>query len=361
MSESVENHTREHRSYDFSNPVSFQALSEDQPLWRGLTSTGAFERLRSIRFLGGIDYVLKRAPNGARGNVRYTRHQHSLGVARLALVYCLERKATTADRRLAFSAALLHDLGHPPLSHSLEPVFRDRFGLEHHGATEDIVCGRVPMGREVYDVLRANDVDVERLVAIITGADTSFDGFFSGPINFDTIEGILRSRAFVRPSQTMLGPENVTRAALWRASECDRITVDAFWLNKHEIYTHVINSEIGVLADFACQLWMRMNIDSITADDYFSNEEVIFKKLGGLRDLLRSPSFRSSIVQHARGPISYIARSFFVDESTDFFSRNDRERYRQTKEQRWLNPINSGMVEAVAIEQDFFDDGYRSG
>ena len=45
------------------------------------------------------------------------------------------------ERRLVTAAALLHDIGDAPLSHSLEPVFLKFFGMEHHTATRDIVTG----------------------------------------------------------------------------------------------------------------------------------------------------------------------------------------------------------------------------
>jgi HD superfamily phosphohydrolase len=45
--------------------------------------------------------------------------------------------------------ALLHDIGHLPISHSLEPVFLSVFGIDHHHASEDIFFGRVAIGHGV--------------------------------------------------------------------------------------------------------------------------------------------------------------------------------------------------------------------
>ena len=123
---------RNRPAYDFSDPVNLKGMTGGDPLFAGVVATPAFQRLKSIRFLGGIDYLLVRAPNGVKGNIRYTRYQHSLGVARLALHYCQERGLSSSERRLVYVAALLHDVGHAPLSHSLEPVFDEIFGLEHH-------------------------------------------------------------------------------------------------------------------------------------------------------------------------------------------------------------------------------------
>lgn len=322
--------------YDFSEPIDPRSMLVDDQLFTELVSTGAFQRLKSIRFLGGIDYCLIRSPNGAKGNIRYTRYQHSLGVARLAVSYSEMRALSFSDRRLVYVAALLHDIGHAPLSHSLEPVFAEVFGLEHHRATEDVVSGREPIGRDLYAILRRHEVDVERVIAIIGGKEPIFDGFFSGPINFDTIEGILRSVAFVRPSLSIPSPETVTKAALRRETIKDRNVVDDFWKYKNWIYQNIINSRTGVLADYACRLFMRLHIAGIQKTDYFGTEDQIFRKLPGLLQLLTSPSFEADIVERLEEPVNFKSRRFFVYTNADFFAREDKYRYRQDKYERTL-------------------------
>src|SRR5208337_2078246 len=121
--------TRNLPPYNFSDPIDLPRMAGGDPLFVELVETPAFRRLKSIRFLGGIDYLLVRSPNGATRNIRYTRYQHSLGVARLALLYSEQRDLSIAERRTVYVAALLHDVGHAPLSHSLEPIFEQAFGL----------------------------------------------------------------------------------------------------------------------------------------------------------------------------------------------------------------------------------------
>ena len=348
--------TRSRPVYNFLEPVDLSDAAGGDPFFLELAATKAFQRLKSIRFLGGIDYLLVRSPNGARGNVRYTRYQHSLGVASLALFYCNALALPFTDRRLVFAAALLHDIGHAPLSHSLEPVFKEVFGLAHHQANEDIVTGRVPLGFEVYNALCGYNVDVERLIAMISGQDAGFNGFFSGPINFDTIDGIIRARAYAQPNSTMLSPDTVTEAALRRYSERDHWAVDEFWLYKDQVYRHLINSRTGVLADFACQMYMRLNLDAVSLDDYFVTEAQIFRKLPGLRDLLTSRSFENEIMRQVNTPISFTARRFYIEPSADFFERDDTDRYRQTKEHCTLLPHRINTEEPVGLIQDLFDD-----
>jgi len=323
--------------YRYSAPAELKTLVEE-PLFAELIRTAAFQRLGSVRFLGGIDYLLVRNPNGAPGNTRYTRLQHSLGVARLALEYSLVFGLSTADRQLIVAAALLHDIGHAPLSHSIEPVFRECFAIDHHDATKDIIFGHVKIGRAVYKALRNFSIDIDRLVSLVAGKDDEFHAFFSGPINFDTIEGILRTRTFGNAPGTF-APDVVVDAAINRSSSIHQEIVDQFWLYKDQVYRHVINSSLGIFADQTCQAFARRHLKSLEAADYFTDEDTLFRKLPGLRQLLTSPDFVSEAPKFLPETIPYTERRFLVDRSADFFSREDRKRYIQTRNPMILNVI----------------------
>ena len=343
-------------TYNFLEPVDLMSAASGDPLFMELVATEAFQRMKAIRFLGGIDYLLVHSPNGAKGNIRYTRYQHSLGVAALALSYCEAAVIPFEDSRLLYAAALLHDIGHAPLSHSLEPVFKEVYGIAHHQTTEDIVTGRVPLGIEVYNALHRNNVDIERLTAMIAGQESDFHGFFSGPITFDTIEAIIRARSYAQPDPKMLHPNSVLEAALWRSSDRDRQVVDEFWSYKDQVYHHIINSRVGVLADFACQTYMHSNLGAMNPDDYFTTEEKIFRKLPGLLDLLKSRSFENELMEQVKSSISYTERNFCIEQSADFFARDDKHRYRQSKKRRTLLSHVSDVGEPVGLLRDLFDE-----
>jgi HD superfamily phosphohydrolase len=350
---------RKDRSCDLPLTCSPDVVAFDDRMFHDLIETPAFQRLRFIRFLGGIDYLLIRFPNGANGNTRHTRYQHSLGVARLALLYCDLRELPSSERRHLFAAALLHDVGHAPLSHSLEPVFLDVFGLEHHQVTADIISGRLALGREVYETLRRYEVDVERVLAILARKESDDGGFFSGPINFDTIEGIIRTHSYARPSPGGLTAEAVMKAAMYRQSTADRDLVDEFWLLKDQVYRSIIKSRAGVLADSICQTFMRRHIASIKPDDYFSAEPKIFAKLPRLRSLLTSSRVESKIAEYVAEPIIYEQRRFFIERSADFFERMDACRYKQARETRVLVPPRTGerVAQREQAEVSLMADG----
>ena len=344
----------------FREPADIRVAAGNDPLLLTLIETAAFRRLREIRFLGGIDYRRVPRPNGKPRSTRYTRYQHSLGVMRLARLYCARQNLMPRDRLLVCVAALLHDIGHPPLSHSMEPVFKDEFGIEHHGATKDIICGRVSLGKDVFSALRNHGIDVEELIAVISGEISKFDGFFDGPINFDTIEGILRSYAYIRDASTTLSPDIVTEAAIRRTGRNDRDIVDQFWTHKNWVYKNIINSKDGLLSDFACRFFLRRNLERVGPACYFGTEAEIFRKLPGLRELLVCNTFESEITRMIDEPVYFRERSYFIDHGGDFFARHDEVRYRHSRTDAILElKDTAGQVPVDTVNETqgaFFDD-----
>ena len=346
--------------HDFRGPTCLQVATGNDPLLMELVGTPAFQRLKEIRFLGAIDYRRIPRPNGRPRATRYSRYQHSIGVMELALRYCRKRHLSLPERRLVCTAALLHDIGHPPLSHSIESVFKEEFGIDHHTATEDIICGRIPLGRDVIATLRRHGVDAGELVAVVSGDTTRFDGFFHGPINLDTIEGILRSYAYIQQSSTILRPDKVTDAATGRTSDNDRNVVDKFWMHKNRVYNNIINSHDGVLADSVCRVFLRRNLARIERDAFFSTETRLFQQLLGLRELLTSQRFESEAIRMLDEPVHYVARSYYVDPAGNFFARQDSVRYRHVRTNTVLDPKTSTEMEAIGLpadsQGDMFDD-----
>lgn len=319
----------ENEEYDYVMPLERDANSIEADLIRSLASTPAFTRLRDVRFLGALDYYLVTSPNAR--NRRYTRFQHSLGVAALAKSYLDMRQHAAQQRLLCVAAAMLHDIGHPPFSHTIEPVFEQAFGFDHHRASERIISGQVPLGSEVAEVLGAFGIDPLAVIDVLNGGDALYESFFSGPINFDTIEGILRSRNYLKMQRLGLSPLKVMQAAADRGKAASEQTVDSFWQCKHDVYTLVIRSRHGVLYDGLFQAVVNKSIDALSPTDFFASESDIFRKVPLLREALKREKIRVVAEDILPAEMHYQARHFFVDEQVPFASRRDKERYRQTK------------------------------
>lgn len=197
---------------------------------------------------------------------------------RLAETYACESGLSAKRRRLLLAAALLHDVGHGPLSHTLEPVFAEAFDIDHHSMTRRIVRGETRNGRDVYVSLRGADLDPDEVLAMIDGHHSGPDAFlFAGSINFDTLDGISRSRAFMKPRAA---PSAMLRAVRhWaQTGRAPLSEFDAFWTLKHDVYTLLICGARGRLLDAVAQAYMRANIDEFDASDFERSEATLRKR-----------------------------------------------------------------------------------
>ncbi len=262
-------------------------ITFDDPFVNELLSTAPLRRLSKIGFLGAID-LIRHGSGRSPHRRRHNRLEHTIGVARLADTYASEAGLPDDRRRLLLAAALLHDVGHGPLSHTLEPVFVEAFGVDHHSATRRIVRGETRLGRDVREALRAARLDPDEVLAMIDGHHGGPDAFlFAGPINFDTLDGISRCRAFMHPRTA---PRAMLRAVRdWaRFGRAPLPEFDAFWALKQEVYSLLIGGVRGHLLDAAAQVYMRANIDDFDAADFERSEATLRKKHPRLFDYLGS-------------------------------------------------------------------------
>lgn len=291
----------------------------DDPFLIELINTRPMRRLKRIGFLGAIDYVRKGSGNSAHRR-RHNRLEHCLGVAKLAEIYAVQRNLNMHQRRFIVAAALLHDVGHGPLSHTLEPVFEAEFGINHHQVGRNIIRGETRLGNEIAQTLRTYSIDPEELIALIEGAhDSSLNFLFGSQINLDTLEGITRCRAFIgRRNAFETSFPIVARIA--QSDEFPTTVLDEFWRLKHSVYNIFINADIGLALDSIAQSYMRDNISLFRDYDFLSNEDDLRKKHPHIFHFLnlavtRSNRLRKEISQNwLDTPITVKKRSFFVDE-----------------------------------------------
>lgn len=124
----------------FKDPVHKYVHVTSPVIW-DLINAKEFQRLRRIRQLGTSFYTF----HGAE----HSRFSHSLGVYEITrkIISQFERNRypdwPAEEGLLALCAALLHDLGHGPYSHSVESVF----AVDHEDWTCRIIEGDTEVGR----------------------------------------------------------------------------------------------------------------------------------------------------------------------------------------------------------------------
>ncbi len=242
------------------------------PFLTELSLSKPLQRLRDIGFLGALDYI--KASNGSDAHRRrHNRFDHSVGVAELALLYADIRGLTRKETRVLAAAGLLHDIGHGPLSHTLEPIFKSTFGVNHHEAGLSIMYGETVLGREIPAIMAAYNVDLDEVFAMIEGKHEGEHSFlFSGPINLDTIEGISRSRMFAAKATRPFNPKRLV-AMIAASDEWPTRAADDFWRLKDEVYNLIIHHPDGLLYDGLAQAYMAHGIDRFRPGWFHFTEE----------------------------------------------------------------------------------------
>lgn len=296
-------------------------------LYRDIIESNSFKRLKDIHFLGAIDYLYT-------NKKKHTRYEHTLSVATLALRYAQITKLKLKDEQYLVCAALLHDIGHGPLSHSMEPSFKKKFNLSHHKAGMNIILGKSPLGSEIYQILNKYQIDIDKLIALLDGKSQEKYAFaLDNPINIDTIDGILRTYTYLATSRNK--NKNLTLLPniyeiLEATTHINKLNIlDKFWQLKHDVYANIINDTIHIYADNLSQKFA-LNENIQEKDFYLTEQE--FKEL--YQDLFRELKSLKNKKDEDRFAIelNYIKRSYKVNSDVQINSTSEYfKKYVHTK------------------------------
>jgi HD superfamily phosphohydrolase len=204
-----------------------------EPLFRELASTRAFHRLEQIAFLGALQYFW---PTGRRLEYALSRQAHSVAVGFLAVEAARIAAVDQSVRDTLVAAALLHDIGHPPLSHSSEPFFKKEYGFGHRNMACSIILGEEPRFADTREALLDHKVDPQRVCRAINNLDRSLPAYLlNSPLNVDAIDGALRSARFFGISADHLRAKQLVRISLDPTPEASA-AADLFWKTKERVY-----------------------------------------------------------------------------------------------------------------------------
>jgi uncharacterized protein len=186
----------------FKDPVHRYIHVRDKLIW-DLIGTAEFQRLRRIRQLGTTYTTF----HGAE----HSRFNHSLGVYEIIRriiddVFQGRPYWDNSERLLCLCAALLHDLGHGPFSHSFEKVFH----LDHEDFTQAIILGDT----EVNRVLRRMGDDFPKKVAEViakTYKNKLVVSLISSQIDADRMDYLQRDAYYTGVSYGHFDMERILR------------------------------------------------------------------------------------------------------------------------------------------------------
>ena len=176
------------------------SLSEDEVR---VLDTYPVQRLRRIIQLPFVHLVYPGA--------RHTRFDHSLGCMYLAGEFAERLGFDEHRRKILRLAGLLHDLGHTPYSHLLEPL------LEEAGTThEEMTIKILEDDRELREAVKKCGVSVDEVIDVLRGKGAE-SAIISGPMDADKLDFLMRDSYFTGASYGLLDAKRI----IWRSKVID--------------------------------------------------------------------------------------------------------------------------------------------
>lgn len=186
----------------FKDPVHRYVHVRDKLIW-DLIGTAEFQRLRRIRQLGTTYMTF----HGAE----HSRFNHSLGVYEIIRrivddVFQDREEWDNNERLVSLCAALLHDLGHGPFSHSFEKVFH----LDHEDFTQAIILGDTEVNAVLRRMGNRFPKDVAEVIAK-TYRNKLVVSLISSQIDADRMDYLQRDAYFTGVSYGHFDMERILR------------------------------------------------------------------------------------------------------------------------------------------------------
>lgn len=185
----------------FKDPVHRYVHVIDKVIW-DLIATPEFQRLRRIKQLGTTYFTF----HGAE----HSRFNHSLGVYEIVRRIIENIKDdpnwNEEEELLTLCAALLHDIGHGPFSHSFEKVFQ----LDHEKFTQQIILGKTSVNRVLKEVAPEFPEKVAQVINK-TYEDQLVVSLISSQIDADRMDYLLRDAYYTGVSYGQFDMERILR------------------------------------------------------------------------------------------------------------------------------------------------------
>ena len=254
----------------------------------------AFQRLRRIKQLGAASLLF----HGAESS----RFTHSIGV------FCIARKifnklnesksSFCGNKFLLYGAALLHDLGHGPLSHTSEAIFDhdhekwSRNLVENYSPISSILkkydnelprqIGELFESRHIFSkplkTLISSEIDCDRLDYLLR--DSYNTGTKYGLVD---LERIISALTFAPDGNIAIKPKGiiaiehflVLRNLMYRTIYNHRINEISTWILEKIIHTIKDNYEKKIWFDKSFYKWI-FSYSKIDFNDFIRNDDVTF-------------------------------------------------------------------------------------
>ena len=274
--------------------IVFDSSKPEELMIMELIDTVAFQRLRRIKQLGAASLVF----HGAESS----RFTHSIGV------FCIARKiyqrliniksSFCENKFVLYGAALLHDLGHGPLSHTSEVIFDHN----HELWSQNLVKNYSPINSilKKYDnelpkqicelfeskqifsnplkTLISSEIDCDRLDYLLR--DSYNTGTKYGLVD---LERIISGLTFSPDGNIAIKPKGIIaiehflilRNLMYRTIYNHRINEISTWILEKIISTIKFNFEKEIWIDKSLYKWI-FSPKNLNFDDFIKNDDITF-------------------------------------------------------------------------------------
>ena len=274
--------------------IIFDSDKPEELMVMELIDTMVFQRLRRIKQLGAASLIF----HGAEAS----RFTHSIGV------FCIARKIYKrlfeyepkfgTNKFVLYGAALLHDLGHGPLSHTSESIFNHK----HENWSKKLVINYSPISSilknfgnelpnqiaELFEsknlfskplkTLISSEIDCDRMDYLLR--DSYNTGTNYGLVDIDRIISAL---TFSPDGNIAIKPKGVVaiehflvlRNMMYRTIYNHRINEISTWILEKIIYTIKKNYQKKIWIDKSLQKWI-FSPENLEIEDFINNDDIIF-------------------------------------------------------------------------------------
>ncbi|OIK16062.1 hypothetical protein BIV60_06240 [Bacillus sp. MUM 116] len=256
----------------FKDPVHRYVHVRDRVIW-DLIGTKEFQRLRRIKQLGTTFLTF----HGAE----HSRFNHSLGVYEIVRriiddVFAGRPEWNDGERLLTLCAALLHDLGHGPFSHSFEKVF----DFDHEDFTRAIILGDTEVNKVLSKAGRDFPEQVAEVIAK-TSEKKLVVSLISSQIDADRMDYLQRDAYFTGVSYGQFDMERILRVMRPREDQVvikksGMHAVEDYIMSRYQMYWQVYFHPVSRSAEVLLSKILHRAKDLFEQNYTFKNKPVHF-------------------------------------------------------------------------------------
>jgi len=259
----------------FKDPIHGYIRVTDLLIWE-LIKSPEFQRLRRIKQLGGTHIIYSTA--------EHSRFSHSLGVYHISrrMIDILKKEGAVLsdhERMLTLCAALLHDLGHGPYSHSFEIVL----GIDHEDFTRRVILEETNVYKLLEEYKPGFAFEVSQVIEK-THPNRLIVSLISSEIDADRLDYLLRDSYFTGAPYGEIDLERILRTM---RIENDRIVfkysgmhaIEDYLFSRYQMYWQVYLHDLSLSFNFIIKS-MLLRIKNLLSKNFdFKFDMALFRDL----------------------------------------------------------------------------------